>query len=240
MIAAVRRCQDRHPDSSRYADGSTIRRTARLGGSLFCRRAGVIYGAAQVRGVSARPAMCRAAPNGPDSHEDAGARQVMDVVLISVGSRDGTKVPLTVLPPAGSAGPVPTVLFAYGAYGVPIDPRYSPFRASLLARNVSFAVAHIRGGGDQGPRWHEAARTPPGPAGWASARLRRGRADLRPVGRRPGRSPSPPSPPRRASASGSPPGWWSCSSGIALTRRKPGLLTPAPAETPAALAAPRS
>jgi protease II len=86
------------------------------------------------------------------------ARDPIDVVRLSVESADGTAVPLTVLRPAGREGPIPTVLFAYGAYGIPVDPGYSAFRGSLLSRGIAFAIAHVRGGGDQGPRWHEAGR----------------------------------------------------------------------------------
>jgi oligopeptidase B len=68
------------------------------------------------------------------------------------------QVPLTLMRPSGQPGPLPTVLFAYGAYGVPLDPAYTPFRQSLLDRGVAFAIAHVRGGGDLGAAWHEAGR----------------------------------------------------------------------------------
>lgn len=92
--------------------------------------------------------------------QDGSASPAADQEVISrkVPSRGGAAVPLTLLRPAGRAGPLPTVLFAYGAYGAPLDPEYSRFRQSLLDRGVAFAVAHVRGGGDLGTAWHEAGR----------------------------------------------------------------------------------
>ncbi|HET9893471.1 MAG TPA: prolyl oligopeptidase family serine peptidase [Streptosporangiaceae bacterium] len=82
----------------------------------------------------------------------------MDVLSLKVPSADEAEVPLTLLRPPGRQGPLPTVLYAHGAYGVPLDPVYMPFRLSLLDRGVAFAVAHVRGGGDLGTAWHEGGR----------------------------------------------------------------------------------
>src|SRR6185312_8715439 len=101
----------------------------------------------------------RIAPDGrrgqpvPGSTAAAG-RAVLEVVRLVAVSADGTDVPLTLLWPAGWQRPRPTVLYGYGAYGVPLDPGYSPFRISLLERGIGFAIAHVRGGGDLGPAWH--------------------------------------------------------------------------------------
>ncbi|MGX5682302.1 prolyl oligopeptidase family serine peptidase [Schumannella luteola] len=74
-------------------------------------------------------------------------------------ARDGESIPVTLaaasdLPP----GPRPLVLLVYGAYGVPFEPRYSPGTAALLDRGAVLAIAHVRGGGERGPAWHDAAR----------------------------------------------------------------------------------
>ncbi|WP_030908577.1 prolyl oligopeptidase family serine peptidase [Streptomyces sp. NRRL F-5126] len=84
----------------------------------------------------------------------------VDVLGLEARSDDGTIVPLTLLRPAGSTGALPTVLYAYGAYGLPVDPEYSVFRPSLFRRGVAFAVAHVRGGGEHGPAWHRAGNGP--------------------------------------------------------------------------------
>lgn len=49
----------------------------------------------------------------------------------------------------------PLYLYGYGAYGISLDPWFSHARLSLLNRGISFAIAHIRGGGDCGENWHE-------------------------------------------------------------------------------------
>lgn len=85
-------------------------------------------------------------------------RPVMRVVRLRARSADRVEVPLTLLCPADRPAPWPTVLYGYGAYGVALDPEYSPFRLSLLERGVAFALAHVRGGGDLGQPWHDAGR----------------------------------------------------------------------------------
>jgi oligopeptidase B len=52
----------------------------------------------------------------------------------------------------------PLLLDAYGAYGLSEDVWFSSSRLSLLDRGVVFAIAHVRGGGEYGKRWHDAGR----------------------------------------------------------------------------------
>lgn len=69
-------------------------------------------------------------------------------------SEDGTRVPVTVFDASGGSGPGPTILHAYGGFG---RPRQFGFSATVLAWLQSggrYAVAHVRGGGDAGRRWH--------------------------------------------------------------------------------------
>src|SRR5437016_1944269 len=47
---------------------------------------------------------------------------------------------------------------ADGAYGLPYPVNFSSSRLSLLDRGVSVALAHVRGGGEGGKRWHDAGR----------------------------------------------------------------------------------
>ncbi len=82
----------------------------------------------------------------------------MRIVRLRARSADGTEVPLTLMCPLDQPAPWPTVLYGYGAYGVALDPMYTPFRLSLLERGIAFAVAHVRGGGDLGRPWHDAGR----------------------------------------------------------------------------------
>lgn len=73
---------------------------------------------------------------------------------------DGTRVPITLVTaatavPDGRSG---CVLYGYGAYERAADMGFSIQRLSLVDRGVSYAVAHVRGGGDLGASWHDAAR----------------------------------------------------------------------------------
>jgi oligopeptidase B len=73
---------------------------------------------------------------------------------------DGTRVPVSVVAPAGHRrdGRSPGLLYGYGAYEVSIDPTFSVMRLGLLERGVVCAVAHVRGGGELGRAWYEQGR----------------------------------------------------------------------------------
>jgi len=71
-------------------------------------------------------------------------------------ARDGVEVPMSLVHRADLApGPQPTLLYAYGSYGYPMDASFSATRLSLLDRGMVFALAHVRGGGDLGRGWYE-------------------------------------------------------------------------------------
>jgi prolyl oligopeptidase len=73
-------------------------------------------------------------------------------------SRDGTRIPYFVTRPKNLAGPAPTVLYGYGGFEVSETPSYSAtFGLLWLTRGGVFVVANIRGGGEYGPAWHQAA-----------------------------------------------------------------------------------
>jgi oligopeptidase B len=71
---------------------------------------------------------------------------------------DGIRVPISVVhrrdtPRDGSA---PLLLYGYGSYGISVPVSFSSNRLSLLDRGVSYAIAHMRGGGELGKPWHDA------------------------------------------------------------------------------------
>jgi oligopeptidase B len=68
---------------------------------------------------------------------------------------DGTRIPVSLVQRRDSPrdGSAPLLLYAYGSYGVSIDPRFSAGRLPLLDRGVGFAIAHVRGGGEFGEAW---------------------------------------------------------------------------------------
>lgn len=70
---------------------------------------------------------------------------------------DGVKVPISIVYKKGITldGNNPLLLYAYGSYGVTIDPYFSTTRLSLLDRGFIYAIAHVRGGEDLGRNWYE-------------------------------------------------------------------------------------
>lgn len=70
---------------------------------------------------------------------------------------DGTKVPISMVyrKEIKKDGTNPLLLYAYGSYGISMDPYFSSTRLSLLDRGFIFAIAHIRGGEDLGRQWYE-------------------------------------------------------------------------------------
>ncbi|MGN6620446.1 MAG: prolyl oligopeptidase family serine peptidase [Sphingomonas sp.] len=76
-------------------------------------------------------------------------------------STDGTKIPYFVVHKKGIPlnGTTPTLMTAYGGFEVSMTPYYSGTMGKLwLERGGSFVLANIRGGGEFGPKWHEAGR----------------------------------------------------------------------------------
>lgn len=74
-------------------------------------------------------------------------------------SRDGTRVPyFQVGRPAPEGAPAPTILYGYGGFEHSLLPHYQPVMGKAwLERGGVYAVANIRGGGEYGPAWHQAA-----------------------------------------------------------------------------------
>jgi prolyl oligopeptidase len=82
-----------------------------------------------------------------------------EVVQQEVASKDGTKIPYFVLKAKATKldGTNPTLLYGYGGFQVSMNPTYQANVAvSWLARGGVYVVANIRGGGEFGPRWHQA------------------------------------------------------------------------------------
>ena len=71
-------------------------------------------------------------------------------------ARDGTRVPVTLAFRRGLQrnGHNPTVLYGYGGFGIALLPEFSEARVAWLERGGVYALAHLRGGGELGERWH--------------------------------------------------------------------------------------
>ncbi|MEN1956030.1 prolyl oligopeptidase family serine peptidase [Luteimonas sp. MJ204] len=75
-------------------------------------------------------------------------------------SKDGTRVPYFLVRPkdAKADGSNPTLLYGYGGFEISLTPGYSGgVGKGWLEKGGTYAVANIRGGGEYGPRWHQAA-----------------------------------------------------------------------------------
>ncbi len=70
---------------------------------------------------------------------------------------DGTKIPISMVyrKELKKDGNNPLLLYAYGSYGISMDPYFSSTRLSLLDRGFIYGIAHIRGGEDLGRQWYE-------------------------------------------------------------------------------------
>ncbi|HVQ05260.1 MAG TPA: prolyl oligopeptidase family serine peptidase [Burkholderiaceae bacterium] len=106
------------------------------------------------------------AATGSDAQQTIKARpRFFDPVGMRVeqnfaNSKDGTRVPYFVVWPAGAKadGANPTLLYGYGGFEVSQQPWYSgTFGAAWYERGGVLVVANIRGGGEYGPAWHQAA-----------------------------------------------------------------------------------
>lgn len=93
-------------------------------------------------------------PRSPVDYSQIESREVKIV------SYDGTLVPLSIIMKKGLSlnGSNPTLLNAYGAYGITLDPGFNPVLLAWLERGGIFAVGHVRGGGEYGEDWHTAGQ----------------------------------------------------------------------------------
>ncbi|HYC02879.1 MAG TPA: prolyl oligopeptidase family serine peptidase [Azospirillaceae bacterium] len=75
-------------------------------------------------------------------------------------SKDGTDIPYFIVhrKDMKADGANPTLLYGYGGFEVAMTPSYlSPLPKAWIEKGGVYVVANIRGGGEFGPRWHQAA-----------------------------------------------------------------------------------
>jgi prolyl oligopeptidase len=75
-------------------------------------------------------------------------------------SADGTRIPYFLVAPRSMTpkGTTPVQMFGYGGFQLSETPAYKPEMGKLwLERGGAYVVANIRGGGEFGPAWHDAA-----------------------------------------------------------------------------------
>jgi prolyl oligopeptidase len=75
-------------------------------------------------------------------------------------ARDGVVIPITIVSHSHTdikqQGPL--IMTSYGGFGVPMTPQFSVLVAIMMELGAIFALPHIRGGGEFGKKWHDAAR----------------------------------------------------------------------------------
>ena len=111
----------------------------------------------QVVEVEPRYGELKRTPLQPASAADFSA---IDEVRLYAPTADGEKIPVTLLYRKSTTlnRDNPTLLMAYGSYGVPLAPLFDPRRLAWLERGGIIAIAHVRGGGENGAAWHAAGR----------------------------------------------------------------------------------
>ncbi len=72
-------------------------------------------------------------------------------------ARDGAKVPVSLVYKKGleKNGKAAMLQYAYGSYGMSMDPAFNGTIVSLLDRGMVYAIAHIRGGQEMGRQWYD-------------------------------------------------------------------------------------
>jgi prolyl oligopeptidase len=94
---------------------------------------------------------------------EAGLPIDMDSIVVSrarASSADGTEVPMFLVHrrDVTPAGDVPTMLYAYGGFDIPITPTFNAGKLVWVERGGLLAVANLRGGGEFGKDWYEAGK----------------------------------------------------------------------------------
>ena len=82
----------------------------------------------------------------------------IEVTREFAASKDGAKIPLNIIRKKGTKldGNNPTLLYAYGGYGISMSPSFDFTRRLWFDRGGVYVVANIRGGGEFGEEWHKA------------------------------------------------------------------------------------
>ena len=86
-----------------------------------------------------------------------GAVEVPEVQssLVTYTSSDGTEVRMFIISPTAKPDrPRPTVLYGYGGFGISMTPGYSAATLAWVEAGGVWAVACLRGGGEEGEDWH--------------------------------------------------------------------------------------
>jgi oligopeptidase B len=99
--------------------------------------------------VAERRLITRKVQSIPSGYDPAS--YVAETLYATAG--DGTAVPISLLRRRDQAPDAPLFLYGYGSYGHGLDTSFLHLRLSLVDRGFTYALAHVRGGDEKGPRW---------------------------------------------------------------------------------------
>ena len=123
---------------------------------------------ATVEGMLTPPTLFRVEPSAPPVAVQALPAQFDASNLVVeqhfATSADGTRIPYFLVHRKDVTGPAPTLIHAYGGFELAQTPSYlvhEPYRSGPLAlfwveEGNAYVLANIRGGGEYGPKWHNA------------------------------------------------------------------------------------
>jgi prolyl oligopeptidase len=88
----------------------------------------------------------------------------VEVRQVAYPSRDGTAVRMFILSAGSEPGgeraepdrPRPAILYGYGSFGSSRSPDFNPLRLAWVEAGGVYAIANVRGGGEEGNAWHRA------------------------------------------------------------------------------------
>ncbi|MCP2365733.1 prolyl oligopeptidase [Nonomuraea thailandensis] len=88
----------------------------------------------------------------------AGQARRPEVVsrFVEFSSKDGTTVRMRVLSPPGGGQARPCILSGYGGFGRSMAPGFSAQALAWVEAGGVYAIAQLRGGGEEGEQWHRA------------------------------------------------------------------------------------
>jgi prolyl oligopeptidase len=83
-----------------------------------------------------------------------------EVVRVFYQSKDGTRIPMTIMKrkDAPLDNSAKMLLYGYGGWGIPIMPRFDNWYHLWLHWGGMYAIANLRGGGEYGVSWHQAGQ----------------------------------------------------------------------------------